>query len=178
MNIVLTGFMGTGKTSVGKRVAERLSMTFLDMDGVIEERQERKISDIFANEGEPFFRDIERALVVELAQCSGLVIATGGGVVLNKANTRDFEESGLVFCLNARPETILARVEKEGHRPLLEDGEKMRNIMRILESRRKIYGAIALQVDTTSLSIEEVADRVIGIYRSQPPIPAQHPVTS
>ena len=161
MNITLIGFMGTGKTTVGKGVAEQLGMTFVDMDDVIEAREGRKISDIFETDGEPYFRQLERHLVLELSGKNNQVIATGGGVVLNPDNIRDYTMSGIVVCLTATPEVILERVAKESHRPLLEGDEKMNKILGILESRKDLYAAIPHQVDTTALSPDEVMARII-----------------
>jgi shikimate kinase len=161
MNITLIGFMGTGKTTVGKGVAEQLGMTFVDMDDVIEAREGRKISDIFETDGEPYFRQLERHLVLELSGKNNQVIATGGGVVLNPDNIRDYTMSGIVVCLTATPEVILERVAKESHRPLLEGDEKMNKILGILESRKDLYAAIPHQVDTTELSPDEVMARII-----------------
>lgn len=166
MNVILVGFMGTGKTSVGKRVARELGMTFLDMDDIIEERQAKKISRIFAEDGEAHFRALERELVKELSLQDKLVIATGGGVVLDSRNIANFEKTGVVICLTAEPDTIFNRVAAETHRPLLEGDEKMRGIMSILERRREIYNSFPNRIDTTSFSIEEVAAQVITMTRN------------
>ena len=163
MNIVLIGFMGTGKTSSGKKVAEQLGMQFIDMDHLIEERQSRKISDIFETDGEPYFRQLELELAKELSGSDGLVIATGGGIVLNQENINNFESSGTVICLSADPKMIMERVAKENHRPLLEGDEKMAKILAILESRKELYGAITNQIDTSALNVDEVVAEIIKI---------------
>lgn len=163
-NIVLVGFMGTGKTSVGHCLADRLGMSFLDMDDVIEERQGKPISRIFAEDGEARFRELERALVRELAARTGLVVATGGGIVLNAANVQDFSRTGLVVCLAATPQAILERVSRETHRPLLTEGNKMAKIRGILETRQALYDAVPNQVDTTPLDVAQVADRVASMF--------------
>jgi len=164
-NIVLIGFMGTGKTSVGHVLAATLGMTFVDMDAIIEERAARPITDIFATDGEPYFRTVERALVKELAARDGLVIGTGGGVVLDPDNISDFSATGLVICLQATPETILDRVMHDTTRPLLAGDDKMKKILGILEKRRHLYAALPLQVDTNGLSVEEVAGKICDLYR-------------
>ena len=166
MNIILIGFMGTGKTSSGKKVAEELGMTFIDMDHVIEERENRKISDIFDTDGEPYFRQLEFNLAKELSDKDNLVVATGGGIVLNQENINNFESSGKVICLSADPQIILERVAKETHRPLLEGDEKMNKILGILESRKELYGAISNQVDTTELDINGVVAGIIEIAQN------------
>jgi shikimate kinase len=139
-------------------------MEFVDMDDVIEKRAGKPISRIFAEDGEPHFRGLERALVRELAAREGLVIATGGGVVLDPNNVRDYRASGLVVCLSATPQTILARVAQETHRPLLEGDAKGQRILSLLAARQAHYGAIPYQVDTTSLAPQEVADRIAAWY--------------
>ena len=163
-NIVLFGFMGTGKTSVGKKLAAELGLKFVDMDHIIEEREDRAISDIFATDGEPYFRNLERALVQELAAAEGMVVGTGGGVVLNAANIADFNGNGLCVCLNASPEEILKRLENDGSRPLLAEGNKLEKINGILDARKDLYAKVPEQVDTTGLSLDEVVERVRNLY--------------
>lgn len=160
-NIVLVGFMGTGKTSVGLSLADRLGMTFLDMDDMIVEREERTIPEIFATDGEEYFRSLERSIVQELAEREGLVVATGGGIVLNRDNIDDFERTGLVVCLSAAPEVILARVEADTNRPLLEGDDKMVKITDLLNKRQALYDAVNCQVETDELSLDEVIGAIM-----------------
>ena len=110
-HIVLTGFMGTGKSTVGRLLAGRLGRGFVDTDGLIEARCGRTIPDLFAEKGEAAFRAWESAVAQELAQETGLVIATGGGMMLNEANAAALSHESLVICLMANPATILARVQ-------------------------------------------------------------------
>jgi shikimate kinase len=163
-NIVLVGFMGTGKTSVGKLLAWRNNMKFVDMDDVIRQRTGKPIPRIFSEDGEAHFRTLERALVVELSAQSGTVIATGGGIVLNPANMADFSRSGVVICLHASPEAILRRAGGNADRPLLEGDDKMKKIVEILEARKHLYNAITRRIDTSDLTVEEVADKVMSLY--------------
>lgn len=162
-NIVLVGFMGTGKTVTGRVLAERTGMKLVDMDSIIEERQGRTIPDIFAREGEPAFRILERKLVKELSAQSGLIISTGGGIVLNPDNISDFEKTGLVVCLNASPETIFQRLEKDTTRPLL-SGDKKSQIATLLAKRAPLYAAIARQINGDLLGPEERADAILNLY--------------
>ena len=163
-NIVLVGFMGTGKTRIGQDVAKRLGLEFVDMDDCIVKRAGKPIPEIFADDGEAHFRTIERQVVMNLAGESGRVIATGGGVVLNPDNIRDYSEGGLVICLSATPEVILARVEHDTNRPLLYADDKMAKIQALLGSRQALYDAIPIQIDTSALTADEVADRIIALY--------------
>lgn len=163
-NLILVGFMGTGKSATGRRLAARLHREFVDMDAAIEAREGRAISDIFTQDGEPAFRRLERALVRELSAREDLVIAAGGGVVLDPENIRDFERTGVVVCLTAQPEELLRRLSGARHRPLLEQGDKEQRLRLLLEQRRPLYDAIAHQVDTTRLAPDEVARRVLEIF--------------
>ena len=160
-NIYLLGFMGTGKTSVGKILAARLGMTFVDMDDIIVERTGKSIPEIFAEDGEPHFRKIEHDVAHDLSDRTGLVVATGGGVVMDSRNMADFYRSGTVICFSAVPEVILERVAGDSNRPLLagDTAEKTAKMMPLLEKRRPLYGAIPNQVDTTGLTLDEVAER-------------------
>jgi shikimate kinase len=164
-NIVLVGFMGTGKSCVGKMLAQRLSMTFFDMDEVIVQREGKPIPRIFAEDGEPYFRSLERRLAKEFSSTQGLVIATGGGIVLNPDNIKDFSHTGLVVCLSASPKAILDRVGADTNRPLLAGGDKMKKIKDLLEKRQPRYAAIPTQVDTTGRSLEQVVDAILSLYR-------------
>lgn len=163
-NIILMGFMGTGKSATGRLVAKRLDRQLIDMDAEIERRERRKIEDIFSTDGEPYFRKVEREVVKELCERKNLVVAAGGGVVVNPENVHDFSRTGVVICLSATPSVILERVVAETHRPLIEGGTKARKISDLLELRKPLYDAIPNQIDTTRLSPELTADRVIEIY--------------
>jgi shikimate kinase len=163
-NIVLVGFMGTGKSATGKVLAKRLGREFLDMDTLIEKREGKSIAAIFAEDGEPHFRKLERALVQELAGCSGLVIAPGGGIVLNPDNIADFGRSGLVVCLKATPETILKRVGNDTNRPLLQGGDKLQKIKDLLGKRKALYDAVPHGIDTDGQTPEQTADAVLALF--------------
>lgn len=167
--IILVGFMGTGKTTVGKRVAERCGCPFLDLDDVIEENAGMAISQIFEDYGEPKFREYEREAVRSLLDRPPLVVAPGGGAVMDERNRAVFDEAGICICLLATPEAILTRVEKESHRPLLEQGDKADRIRKLYESRRKVYESFPLKIDTSQMSIEQVADRVEELARQPSP---------
>ena len=165
-NIILVGFMGTGKTTCGRLVAKRLGYEFIDMDDVIETRAGKAISSIFAEDGEATFRRMESELAVELAGREGLVIGAGGGVVLNPANLEAFDRTGTTVCLLASPDTVLQRVAGETHRPLLEDGEKAERIRALLAQRQSLYEAIPLNVQTDDQTPEEVAERILKMHNA------------
>lgn len=161
-NLVLVGFMGSGKSVTGRILAQRLGRTFVDMDTLIEQREGRSIPRIFAESGEPYFRTLERALVQELAAQQNLVIAPGGGIVLNPDNLRDFAATGRIFCLRASPEWILKRVGHDTNRPLLQTEDKLGRIRELLAKRQPLYDAIPEQVETDGKTAEQVADEILA----------------
>lgn len=162
-NIILIGFMGTGKTVTGRVLAEQTGLELVDMDSIIEERAGRPISEIFATDGEAEFRKLERALTHELSQRQGLIISTGGGIVLNPDNLADFEKTGLVVCLTASPETIFQRLENDTTRPLL-SGDKKNRISGILATRKPLYDTIKHQIDGDRLDPEGRAKAILALY--------------
>jgi shikimate kinase len=163
MRLVLTGFMGTGKTRVGRRVAERLHRRFLDTDALIEVAAGRSIPEIFASEGEASFRDRERAAVREACALPDAVISVGGGALLSPENRAALERSGLVICLTASPEEIAARVsDAAAGRPLLAGAPSLPDRIReLLAERAPLYASVREQVDTSRRTVEEVAEEVI-----------------
>lgn len=168
-NIVLVGFMGTGKTTVGRLLAEQTGMPLVDMDTLIEERAGKTINEIFAEEGEPHFRSLERDIASELAARDGQIISTGGGIVLNPDNIADFEKTGLVICLLADATSVLERVRHDTSRPLLV-GDKEAKIIELLEARKPLYEAITHSIDTSGRpSPEPTAREIIDLYESNNP---------
>ncbi len=162
-NIVLTGFMGTGKTTVGREVARRLGCPFVDMDEVIARRAGKPIPRIFAEDGEEAFRRMEAELCRELGARRGLVIATGGGALVNPENRARMTEGGIVICLEADPEEILRRVGEDSGRPLLQTPDRRARVAELLAARRPAYAAIPWHVDTTGRPVEEVVEEVLQI---------------
>lgn len=166
-NLVLTGFMGTGKTAVGRAVAARLGRPFVDMDEQIVQRAGMSIPEIFARQGERAFRALEAELVRELAGRRGLVIATGGGALVDPTNRETFCRTGLVICLTASVEAILARVGEGRGRPLLQAGEGAADtrarITALLAQRAAAYAEIPYAVDTTDRSLSQVVDEVLRL---------------
>ena len=168
-NIVLVGFMGTGKTTVGKLLAEQTGMPLVDMDTQIEKRAGKTINEIFAQDGEPHFRALEREMAQELASKTGQIISTGGGIVLNPDNIADFEKTGLVVCLLADADTVLDRVRHDSSRPLLAD-DKESKIVELLQSRKHLYESIPHKIDTSDRpSPGPTAQEIIDLYESNNP---------
>ncbi|HBY56602.1 MAG TPA: shikimate kinase [Candidatus Atribacteria bacterium] len=166
-NIIITGFMGAGKSVVAKQLAQKLKMKFVDTDKVIEENQGMSIADIFTRYGEDYFRQQENKLVKELSQQENLVIATGGGTLLSSDNAEMLSQKGEIICLYADPTVIYNRVKRKNDRPLLRGENVLDNINKLLKERKKIYDNIKLKVDTSDLNIEEVVDRIIELLKGK-----------
>ncbi|PLX94532.1 MAG: 3-dehydroquinate synthase [Desulfuromonas sp.] len=156
-NIILTGFMGTGKTTVGKNLAKKLNYAFVDTDHLIEERIGMSIAEYFKQEGEDAFRQQEALLARELADREGHVISTGGRFMLDPGNAATLSKTGRVFCLVATPDEILQRVSQDDHvRPLLQVANPLENIVELLQQRKEGYGQFP-QFVTSAKDPEAVA---------------------
>jgi shikimate kinase len=160
-NLALIGFMGTGKSSVGRLAAELLHFTYLDTDQVIEARAGKSINEIFVRDGEPSFREWERQVVQELAARTKTVIATGGGLPVHEPNLASLKTHALVVCLWGSAETIYERVREHTHRPLLNEREPLEKIRRLLGEREPYYRQADVLVNTEMRSVREVAIQVI-----------------
>src|SRR2546421_1406645 len=138
-NLALLGFMGTGKSSVGRLVASSLHFTYLDTDDVIEARAGAAIADIFKHQGETAFRVMENRIVEELRRRDKTVISTGGGLSADEQNMASLKTHALTICLWASPEKILHRVKDQTHRPLLTEPDPLEKIRQLLAEREKFY---------------------------------------
>ena len=164
MKIVLTGFMGTGKTSVGKALSHELGYEFVDTDVLIEKREGMAISLIFKKKGENYFREVEEATVEEVSRRSRVVIATGGGVIKNKKNVDNLGRRGIIIWLRADPGIILKRVMLEGgKRPLLDVQEPLDEINKLLSERLTLYQQADISVDTNYITPRETAHEIIEL---------------
>ena len=160
-NISLIGFMGTGKTSVGKVLAKRLSRPVVDVDLFIEQGEKRKISEIFRDAGEPYFRALEKKAIQEICKRRGIIITTGGGAVIDAENIASLKESGWVVCLAASPKTIYQRIKDSRHRPLLGGQDKLGGIQQLLELRRPFYEKADFRCETDGRSSAQVAALIL-----------------
>lgn len=160
-NIVLLGFMGTGKTAVGKILAQKFSLEFVDLDNLIEEDMGMSINDIFFNFGEPYFRDREKEMVRRISSKKKLVIATGGGAVLDDENIENLRRNGILITLMASVEEIYRRISKTKNRPLLDVAYPEKTIREMLELRRPRYELADFIVNTSGRAAEEVAEEIL-----------------
>lgn len=158
LNVVLIGFMGCGKTTLGARLADMLGLKFVDMDDCIIKRAGCSIPEIFAHQGEAGFRKLESAVLEELGTASRQVIATGGGVVTVPENLPKLQAAGFVVWLNPPERAIWNRVSRNRNRPLLQTADPRRTVHDLLEKRRPLYAAAAdLEADTKGLTPDEAA---------------------
>ena len=155
--------MGTGKTSAGKEVAKKKKWQFVDLDELIELQEKRSISDIFAKEGEPRFRKIEKDVLTKVSKEENFVVACGGGIVLEKENIKVMKETGTMICLNATADAILKRTSRSTHRPLLRVADPKKQITHLLKMRAPYYAAADKIIDTTDLSVKEVVNKILKI---------------
>jgi len=161
MNIILIGFMGVGKSEVGKLLASRLGLVFTDCDDLIEKQEGQAISDIFSSKGEEHFRGLETEFINGLAGQDGLLLSTGGGMVLRDENVKLLKKMGPLVLLTAREEVIIERLKDTEDRPLLK-GDKAQSVKEILSKRDPVYNRVAdLKVDTSDLTPQAAVEEIV-----------------
>ena len=160
-NIYLVGFMGTGKTSVGRELAKRLERSFIDLDELIELKEKMLIPDIFAKKGEPYFRRAEKRALKEVSSQKEFIVGCGGGIVIDPDNIKVMKETGTIICLTAAPAVILKRTSKTTHRPLLKVSDPRKQIELLLKMRAPYYAQADKSIDTSKLSVREVVARIL-----------------
>ncbi len=166
MNLILIGFRGAGKTTVGKILARRTGREFIDTDELIERRIGLTIQEIVAQKGWTFFRDLERKVISEVAHTDSKIIAAGGGSVLAEENVKAFRKNGLIIWLKADLQIIAARLrkdpEKNAQRPSLTGKGTMHEIEEVFRAREPIYAQIAMmEIDTTNMEAEAAAEKIL-----------------
>lgn len=169
-NVILIGFMGTGKSSCGRVLAHQLGFRFVDLDRAIERRWHITIPEMFSRYGEEYFREKERIMVKEYAGRKHIVLATGGGTVKNAENVALLKTTGAIVCLTATPEVILSRTNRPGRRPVLdakekELGDRLLAVKALMEERRYLYDCADYQVDTGEKTPLQVAQEIIGYMK-------------
>ncbi len=161
-NIVLTGFMGTGKSTIGRHLSRRLAMPLIDTDRQIIQRAGKPIAQIFAEDGEAAFRALETEVCQRAALNEGHIIATGGGAVLNIETASALAVNGILICLTADIETLMGRVGQNPGRPLFRDYD---SVLKLMSERAKVYAMLPHHVDTSDRTPEETTDEVIRIWQ-------------
>ena len=166
VNIVLTGFMGAGKSAVGRRLKEQTGMEMVDTDDIIERDAGMAISEIFEKFGEPHFRELEKKAVEEASELENHIIVTGGGVVLKEENINNLKKDGKIIYLHAPAEILFERIKDETHRPLLQVDDPLGKIKELLEFRAPFYANNDFLIETSKMSVDEVAQEVINTVKN------------
>ncbi len=166
-NVILCGFMGCGKSTVGTLLAEKLNYTFLDSDKVIEQREKMTVSEIFSAYGEEYFRTVETAVINDLCKQKSQIIATGGGAVLNPLNADVLRDNGTVFFLDVTPETVLRRLKDDTSRPLLQKKDKESAVLELMNIRRPIYTKHSHYTINGNQNPEAVSQEIIEILNTK-----------
>lgn len=162
-NLYLVGFMGVGKSTTGKQIAKKLKLQFIDSDAVIETVKQKTVTQIFEEEGESAFRILEQQFI-ETHPKTGCVVACGGGLLIPQGSLELLQSLGVVVCLFASPETILARTQHRSTRPLLNVENKKETIEELLAARERKYSKISNAVATENRPVPEIVKHVIRIY--------------
>jgi shikimate kinase len=160
-NIILTGFMGTGKTAVGRELSRLLNMNLIDVDTEIEKSQRMTINEIFKQFGEPKFREIETEMIRKLSKQKDVIISTGGGAVLRQENMDVLRKQGVIICLMASPETILKRTSRNTNRPLLQVEDPFGKIQELLNFRKPFYEKADIIINTEGKTPLQIAEEII-----------------
>jgi shikimate kinase len=166
-NIILTGFMGTGKSTLGRHLAVRLGYRFLDLDEMIVVHESMSVNEIFKKKGEPYFRALETSLIRGITKEQGIVLSTGGGAVILPENRSMLRNMGFVVNLCASPTVLLERLSGENERPLLKDAKDTATVVRMLQDRETCYADADIRIDTTGKCMEDVADEIMLILESK-----------
>lgn len=161
-NIILVGFMGTGKSVVGKKLAAKLNRDFVELDDIVETREKMPIKDIFEKKGELYFRLVEKKIVKEASQLKNKVISAGGGAIVDEENFKNLKNSGTIICLKASPETILKRTKGLKTRPLLNVHDTKKQIEELLKKRETYYNKADFSIETDNISIDEIVLKIIA----------------
>jgi shikimate kinase len=166
MSVFLTGFMGTGKTTIGRQLAQRLGKGFVDTDQRVEQLEGRSVADIFAAAGEAYFRELERRVVAEAVKMDA-VVATGGGAIVDAANFERMHAAGPIICLTADVAVILQRTADDTSRPLLGAQERRKRIEDLLRTRSAAYARADVTIDTSTRSIDDILDDIVAFLQRE-----------
>ena len=165
-NLVLTGMMGVGKSTIGKKLAKKLKRKFIDTDKIIEIKEKKTIKEIFENKGENYFRKIEKKITLEELKKDNLVMALGGGAFINTSIRKEIKSSCLSFWLDLKVESLLNRLKNVKKRPLLDENRLDQSINKIYSERKKIYNESNFRIKCNSMNRDEIIYKIIKLYES------------
>ena len=163
-NLILIGFMGTGKSTIARQLSKQLDMPFFEMDEMIVQKEGMEISDIFQEKGEAYFRDLETALLKKLLQEEKGILSCGGGIILRDENIQAMKKHGTVILLTAKPETILKRVKHNQSRPVLNGKKNINDITKLMKERESRYQMAAdITISTDDKSLSQICEEITTI---------------
>lgn len=163
-NIVLIGFMGSGKTSVGKKLSKVLKREFIDMDDFIEKKEGISVNEIFKTKGEEYFRQLEKDLCIRFSEPKNKIIATGGGVIKSSENVNNLKKGGVILYLKSTPKQIAFNLRYDNTRPLLAGGGKEQKIAALMEEREPLYNRCAdIIINVSNINIDETIEKIKDI---------------
>jgi len=165
-NVILIGFMGTGKSSIGKLLAQKLKWNFVDTDSLIGKSAGMTISEIFTKKGEPKFRDMESDILQQVLSKENQVISTGGGIVLREENMNRMKQNGIIIALSATPEIIFARTRHRKTRPVLGDEPTLDRVKEILNFRSSLYAQADFSINTSALSKDKIITLILDFLKT------------
>ncbi|MDD5645414.1 MAG: shikimate kinase [bacterium] len=165
MNILLFGFMASGKSTVAKILSKKLDMDYIEMDNIIEKEANMSISEIFAEKGEKHFRMLEKNLSKKLSDSDNLIISTGGGVITDEENIANLIKNGMAFSLMVSPENVIKRTKNSAHRPLLNTKDRKKQIENLLRERNPYYEKTGYVINTNIFTPEKVAGIIIEKFK-------------
>lgn len=165
-NLVLTGMMGVGKSTIGKKLAKSLKLKFVDVDKIIEKKEKTTIKEIFKSKGESYFRKIEKKITLEELKKDNLVIALGGGAFINSTVRKEVKNSAISFWLDLSLRSILLRLKDVKKRPLLDEDNLEKTINKIYYERKKIYNESNYKIKCNSMTLEKIVNKIIKLYES------------
>ena len=165
-NLVLTGMMGVGKSTIGKKLAKKLKLKFIDIDQIIEIREKSTIREIFEKKGENYFRKIEKKITLEKLKENNLIIALGGGAFINASVRRKIKDSCISFWLDLKVEILLDRLKNVTKRPLLDKDQLEQSINKIYSERKKIYNESNFRIKCKSMNKGEIVYKIMKLYEN------------
>ncbi len=158
--------MGVGKTTVGKRLAEKLDSRFIDIDKLIETKENKTITEIFSNKGENYFRKIEKEITIDTLHKKNVVIALGGGAFINTNIRREIKNTSVSVWLDLSLKTLISRISNTKKRPLLKEGNLKETVNRIYSERKKIYNQSNFKIKCDLLKVDQIVNRIVKLYEN------------
>ena len=165
-NLILTGMMGVGKSTIGKKLAKKLKYNFTDLDKLIEIRENLSINLIFKNKGEDYFRKIEKKITLEILKKNNLVIALGGGSFMDNLIRKEINNSSISFWIDLKIESIIPRLKNVKKRPLLNQDNLKESMNKIYLERKKIYNEANFRIRCNSMNVDEIVIKIIKLYEN------------